>query len=287
MHACALDIPTLDGADASASPDAGSEDTDDSSSTDGEVGSDGGASADSSGGSSADGGDCEDTCGTQGCGDCPAGAPQPVPGQDFAIDGSEITKGAYLSFLDASPSLAMQSEVCDWNSEFQPGSDWPPTESELGLPVVYVNWCQAQAYCAWAGGRLCGKIGGGTNIPSQYALPDKSEWFNACSSNGARDYAYGSSYSPDTCNGEDYLHGAALPVTEPPDCRGPFGNLHNLSGNVFEWTNECELGNGADDLCRRRGGSFFSAEELLRCDAGSSRSRDYVDHYTGFRCCHD
>lgn len=233
------------------------------------------------------GGDCNGECGTPGCGDCPPSDPMPVPDQDFSIDNTEISNGAYLAFLATSPSLASQSDYCSWNQSFEPISQWPPDQERLEYPVVYVNWCQAEAYCHWAGGRMCGRIGGGVNPTNQHAQADKSEWMNACSANGTQEYPYGPVYEPLACNGEDFMESAALPVNQPATCQGSLPGLYNMSGNVYEWTNECDVGQNEDDLCRRRGGSYWSEPSLMRCAMGSSRPRDHVDDYTGIRCCYD
>ncbi len=60
-----------------------------------------------------------------------------------------------------------------------------------------------------------------------------------------------------------------------------------MSGNVWEWTNACEALDVAEDeqLCRRRGGSYTSEPNNLRCAVSSLRARDYRFSNTGIRCC--
>src|SRR5690348_8422215 len=124
----------------------------------------------------------------------------------YCIDSTEVTNADYKAFLDSSPSTAGQPPgICDFNTTFVPetldgSAEWPPSAAADAFPVVYIDWCDAYAYCAWAGKRLCGEIGGGPNPINEYALPSRSQWYHACSENGARVYPYGNDYDASICN---------------------------------------------------------------------------------------
>ncbi|MGH9326077.1 MAG: selenoneine synthase SenA [Terriglobia bacterium] len=102
---------------------------------------------------------------------------------------------------------------------------WVPLES--GLPVLHVNWYEADAYCRWSGRRL----------------PTEAEWEMAASANTAgrgattekRQYAWGNEAPlPDRAN----LNWQAMgPVNVDALPRGDsaFG-CRQMIGNVWEWT---------------------------------------------------
>src|SRR5262249_40663852 len=105
-------------------------------------------------------------------------------------------------------------------------------------PVHAVDWCDAFAYCAWAGKRLCGRIAGGSVDPTFGTdLASESEWYNACSRGGQHAYPYGDTYDPRACNGLEYGAGTGpqLPVGSLSSCTGGFAGLFDMSGNVSEW----------------------------------------------------
>ena len=56
------------------------------------------------------------------------------------------------------PSTAGQPSFCAWNTDFTPSAAWPPAPTQANHPVVWVDWCDAFAYCAGAGKRLCGPL---------------------------------------------------------------------------------------------------------------------------------
>lgn len=116
--------------------------------------------ASTSGESTGEPGPCMDICGTPGCGDCPDHEMVAYPG--FEIGSREVSNGEYQQFLAAQQDPAIQPGECAWNDDFTP-TQWPVASATL--PVVNIDWCDARAYCAWAGKRLCGAIAGGPTQP--------------------------------------------------------------------------------------------------------------------------
>ena len=211
---------------------------------------------------------------------------------DYEIDSTEVTNGQYQAWLNTSPSTAGQISVCSWNTSFAPSSSWPPTSSTLYYPVVYVDWCDAYAYCAGVGKRLCGKIGGGSNDYGDFADVTKSQWYAACTSNGhytTTGYPYGSAYQPTYCNGADAnKKGAAVAVGTMSQCESTvpgYEGIYDLSGNVWEWEDSCNGTSGPSDNCLLRGGAFFNDRNALECGFSTYGPRYLTLNYFGFRCC--
>ena len=105
----------------------------------------------------------------------------------YCIDQTEVTNGQYIAFLeakvDAGPD-AGQPAVCSWNGSFVPSDLWPSPQGAGTYPVRHVDWCDAYAFCAWAGKRLCGQMGGGASAPTESAMAQYSQWYATCSGNG-------------------------------------------------------------------------------------------------------
>ncbi len=233
--------------------------------------------------------------GAGGSGGCPA-APGPpmVDVGGYCIDATEVTNAHYAAFLATSPPIQNQPFYCyngpAWpllnDINFVPSGGWPPPPGKENHPVVYVDWCDARAYCVWAGKRLCGKIGGGQMPYNDYANASQSQWYRACSAAGTLDYPYGNSYEPLSCNGQDYGAGATLPVGQAAQCEGGYPGIFDLSGNVHEWEDACNGVSGNNDGCHIRGGSYLvSASHLLKCGSPFSVNRQSATYTRGFRCC--
>jgi formylglycine-generating enzyme required for sulfatase activity len=222
---------------------------------------------------------------------CPGTAgPAPVRIGSFCIDSTEVTNADYAAFL-ASSSIPAQPAACAWNTSFVPGA-WPPAAGTDAYPVVAVDWCDAFTYCAWAGKRLCGAIGGGPTPFASFADPQASQWMNACSAAGTRVFPYGATYDPAACNGKDFPDGgAARPVASLAACQGGTAGVFDMSGNVYEWEDACQGDAGASDVCHYRGGGFFTpgppTSANLECQGGATLTRQpgaaFLD--VGFRCC--
>lgn len=233
--------------------------------------------------------------------DCPTDRAGPAmvavlspDGTGYCIDETEVTSADYQEFLDAEPAID-QPDRCGDNETFEPLTEaqcdgaWDPA-ARPDFPASCMDWCDAWSYCAWAGKHLCGRIGGGPlgNGPDLNEAT-ASEWYNACSSNGQNEYAYGDSWEPETCNGgpEDFdTIVAPVEVASFPGCVGtepPFDRIFDMSGNVSEWIDACDDG-GVAPYCWEAGGGSNS-RSLTTCPASAYGPWDDVWWYKGFRCC--
>jgi hypothetical protein len=273
----------------------------------------GGTGGTSSAGSSSGGTSSAGASGSAGTGGNPPSCPVPLHGAIlveipkpgggiFCIDRTEATNQDYAAFLASNPSTATQSAVCSGNTTFVPASDsvdctqYDPTNKPK-VPVACVDWCDAAAYCAWAGKRLCGKIGGGANSPAAFADATQSEWYAACSHGGTLDFPYGDTYDSTACIGADV--GVTRPTAVPTQsCQGGYDGVFDLSGNVSEWENSCAANTGMSDACLYRGGAYDDLDNgttpTLFCNSGSATTPKSATHARstrepdiGFRCCAD
>jgi formylglycine-generating enzyme required for sulfatase activity len=264
------------------------------------------------------GGGCLGPCGSPGCGACPVDNVVVVttPTGTFAIDKYEVTNAEYNAFLATNPSLSLAPQpTCSYNGSFQPGAldqatidlvldeglpfedprpncmAWSTDFNEPDRPAACVDWCDAAAYCAWAGKRLCGRYGGAgydvTGGPAEgHADATVSEWFAACTGATGTAYPYGAGYEPNRCNDE-----ASGPqqVGEFATCEGGYPGVFDMSGNVGEWDNGCTDFNSPDVLqnCLSRGGSWYQVMDELRCDTYRDIPRWSMGDGVGIRCCSD
>ena len=219
------------------------------------------------------------------------------PGQAVCIaldvDPLEVSRADYLAFVEAlaqgtAPTLPAD---CAGQADFEPQglADWPAVVSTSGdLPITHVDWCDASAYCAWVGRRLCGRLDGGSVPAASFASAGESQWMNACTSGGQFTATYGDwdgAGHADTCNG----NGTGLaPVGSFGDCHAPLPGYEaflDLAGNVAEWEDACTSGG----QCHVRGGSYLSNLVVAQLGCGADRllDRTAVAPDVGFRCCGD
>jgi formylglycine-generating enzyme len=205
-------------------------------------------------------------------------------GACFFIGQTEVTRAQYQAFLTAQGTTPAQAPPCDANDSLVPTCEWAgPGGGDGDLPVVCVDWCDAQAYCTWAQMRLCS----GSYV--NFADARQSEWFSACSNRDTTTFPYGSNYDRTVCNGADGLLGAGHGLTTAASntaCATPEGVL-NLSGNAAEWVNECNNSTSGSDNCNVRGGSFLDTNQDLQCGTKTAPARNASFRHIGFRCCAD
>ena len=195
----------------------------------------------------------------------------------YCVDSTEITFADYQKFLTAKGgNTSGQISLCSANTSYAPGAI-----GSGNLPVHDVDWCDAVAYCQWAGKRLCGKIGGGSVPQSDFTDPAINQWLYACSAGGTQPYPYGSTYEAGACE-TDLEAGAPTPVGTHPKCVGGFPGLFDMVGNVWEFVDAPDT---TQNTVLIYGASYTNNDPTYGCGTGfafpfASKAQD-----VGFRCC--
>ncbi|MBS2019726.1 MAG: SUMF1/EgtB/PvdO family nonheme iron enzyme [Deltaproteobacteria bacterium] len=233
-------------------------------------------------------------------------------GGAYCVDSSEVTKGQYNKFITANVPVGTQIPACSTNTTFIPRGAWPPAvspgplEFNLGLPVHYVDWCDAYAYCKWAKKELCGTVNGGPIGAADTNDATKDAWYNACTAQGTKGWPYDVAFDDTKCNGigrpgtqvegpitatsrgfgyatnsDDNVYQVATSdiagnITDYVNkaCQGGSVGLYQMSGNVAEWEDSCDS-TAANANCRLRGGSYAAGDVStdLACNANRTMQR--------------
>lgn len=184
---------------------------------------------------------------------------------DFYLDKYEVTLRQYDAFARATGRMLREQ----------------PETSGPDHPVGNVDWYDAAAYCAWAGGRL----------------PTEAEWERAARAGTDTVYYFGDSPAPlgahawTTMNADGYPHQVGLKTPNPL-------GLYDMYGNVMEWTADWYGGDyysksppddpqgpPAGELRVVRGGSYHYSFVIVPRSAFRYRVQpDYRTSYIGFRC---
>jgi sulfatase modifying factor 1 len=212
-------------------------------------------------------------------------------GSPFCIDTTEVTNAQYRQFAQSGFTLSGGAIPDGCQGLTGSALSMSPASGTDDFPVVNVNWCQAYEFCAWAGKRLCGQIGGGALDSMLDTNAKQSQWLNACSDGGRLTYPYGNTFSAMACGG--MADDTTMPaiVASQPGCVGSVGGLYDMSGNVWEWTDACGNapagGTAAMAFCDAMGGAFDSMTSELECVGERNWTRNAGAGNIGFRCCLD
>ena len=229
----------------------------------------------------------------------------------FAISPCAVTNGEFAQFV-AETGYVTEAEDYRWSYVFYafvaedlratspspPGTPWwlavagaywdapaGPGTSSRGLedhPVVHVSWRDAEAFAAWAGGRL----------------PSEAEWeYAARGGLSGKRFPWGDDLrAPDgahRCNifqgtfptlntGDDGFRGTAPVTAFEPNGYG----LYNVAGNVWEmcadpWTSHEERAPRAGDWRVMRGGSYLCHHSYCNRYRVAARTANTADSSTG------
>lgn len=149
------------------------------------------------------------------------------------------------------------------------------TEQGSDLPRNQVTWTQAKQWCEADGARLC----------------MTSEWNFACEGEEMRPYPYGWERDATACNIDimtglgkiGHLVDHRTPASAHPRCVSPFG-VHDMSGNVQEWTTLDGAAPGARELLK---GSWWIPGQNACRSTQPGHGASYGGTETGYRCCKD
>lgn len=201
----------------------------------------------------------------------------------FYIDSTEVTNEQYAAFLAAKGNdTSGQRAECAWNKSYQPAD----AIGDDKRPAVNVDFCDAAAFCDWAGERLCGDLSGGPLAITNPNLTDpaKSQWYLACAGPDKTEYPYGNDKKADYCN--EYSSGDMANAGEFTKCEGHYPGVFDLVGNAAEWIDSCVDDPGGDhslDTCALMGGSYLRDD--FDCSSQFTQPRNDTAGVFGFRCC--
>ncbi len=235
----------------------------------------------------------------------------PIEIEPFAIARAPVTQSEFAGFVDNAGYRRKEL----WSQE---GWEWRKTESaehpvywrrdvngdwlrrhfdkwralEPDLPVIHVNWHEAEAYCRWARRRL----------------PTEAEWEVAAAvepnsdgqglSSRKRHFPWGDEPpNPDRAN-LDWTTMGCIDVGALPESDSPFG-CRQMIGNLWEWTSSTFLPYPGFEIdpYKEYSDPWFKTRKVLRGGCWTTRARmlrntwrnfytpDRRDVWAGFRTC--
>jgi formylglycine-generating enzyme required for sulfatase activity len=172
-------------------------------------------------------------------------------------------------------SLTGELGNLDQGQSYPDGSTAVTIISQAGLTPTKTSWYQAYAACELAGFHLC----------------TSAEWEDACDDTvgpGGMEYPTpDGSYDVALCPIGDFRaqKQADLGLSgESPNCHTRSG-VHDMLGNLWEWTNPVSVDGSGLPQIDKRGGGHYGAEPVS-CDRSAVGTHSPSFEGTiGFRCC--
>jgi formylglycine-generating enzyme required for sulfatase activity len=231
---------------------------------------------------------------------------------DFAVGKFEVTNGQFAEFVRATDYTSAKNCVV-WTDKWEaledtswrnPGFGRAPLENE---PVSCVSWDDAKAYVSWLSKKT----------EKRYRLLSESEWEYAARGGTTTRFFWGDS-ADEICRHVNLFDKSGTAASDlvyvPAECDdgypftapvgsfppNPFG-LHDIIGNVWEWTEDCyivpyplDLADGrsyqAEGECEKRsirGGSWITTPSRQRAAFRGRDPADVVFTPFGFRVARD
>ena len=212
---------------------------------------------------------------------------------EFYISRYAITVSQFKAFVDASGH-----KIGDSDALLGPGN----------LPVRWVSWHEALAYCNWMNEVLVRELADSVISPLirsgewSVSLPSELEWEKAARGDGNTVFPWGDDPDSERANYRNTRIDVAAPVGCFPD--NHYG-LFDMVGNVFAWTRSLwgvnfssptfrypykandplrEDSAAGDNVLRVvRGGSWLSSLESTRCGSRERFHPHLRNDYVGFR----
>ena len=244
----------------------------------------------------------------QDCPECPEMVVVPagsfMQGAPVEEEGSDPTERPVRQVDFAAPFAIGAYEVTfeQWDACIADGGcgSYEPWTNHIGSsranrPVRELSWHDAQAYVAWLS----------DHTGEAYRLPSESEWEYAARAGTSTPFHFGETISTDQAAYDGSVAYGDGTVGETPLHTSPVGSfpanawgLHDVHGNVYEWTLDCrEWGGdytdaptdggaweaGDCDFRSKRGGWFYSPPAEVRSAHRRLGTPDHRDGTAGIR----
>jgi formylglycine-generating enzyme required for sulfatase activity len=198
---------------------------------------------------------------------------------EYWIGRTPVTNRQYQAFVQATGHRAPSI----WNQGLIPAG-------KEDHPVVYVDWQDALACCAWLAKRAAA-----AGKAFKLRLPSEAEWEKAACGADGRLYPWGDQNpDPARCNFNAHVKSTTPAGHYSPQGDSPYGCV-DMAGNVREWTASLYLlypyrpNSGSEDLMVAgsrilRGGCWGDRDWYVRAAVRGQSVPTTQSGFVGFRC---
>lgn len=202
---------------------------------------------------------------------------------DATLYVTEVEQGILAGDIGAGSAVFLHPDEADPNSAtwtLDPKATWKSAQDRANAPVVHITKGDAEAYAAWAGGRLPNEVE--WEYAAQLGLPDPDDPVSGAYDGQAPRANTWQGIFPIADTGDDGFRGIADVGCFEADQLG----LYDMIGNVWEWT-DTPYGDATHTI---KGGSFLCANNFCRRYRPAARQpqeSDFSSNHIGFRIVRD